>query len=116
MILRGLLEWGGYDIVLQVVSDPGDHRDSPFSFLHNSGQTLSKGHQERYLRVNSARQYLTDKPEKSLLAGRCYILRQCLEASLCFMHLIHSFARDTSFNPNETVKRRASRQRVSEKH
>ena len=105
MILRALLEWCGYDLVLQVVSDPGDnhHRDSPFSFLHNSGQTLSKGHQERYLRVNSARQYLTDKPEKLLLAGRCYILRQC-------------FARDTSFNPNENVKRRASRQRVSEKH
>ena len=68
MIVRGLLEWCGYDLVLQVVSDPGDnhHRDSPLSFLHNSGQTLSKGHQERYLRVNSARQYLTDKPVKFL--------------------------------------------------
>ena len=52
-ILRGLLEWCGYDFVLQVVSNPGDnhHRDSPLSCLHNSGQTLSKGHQEKYLRV-----------------------------------------------------------------
>ena len=68
MILSGLLEWCGYDLVLQVVLDPGDnhHRDSPLSSLHNSGQTLSKGHQERHLRATSVRQYLTDKPENFL--------------------------------------------------